>query len=188
MFLGPKLYISTRDARSVGTTCLHIDATEAINVLTYSTDNTKAALWLIYTPEDAPKLSNWLRSRFPNANPGDIIHQRWAFITPDMEEDILRDIGVQGFKFTQHVGEAVLIPAGAPHQVESSLITNIRSDPTLTLTFRFQTSLPASRLQPTSARPLALTPRSKSHKSGVTRAGLTSYSRLLCFGMPGHPW
>ncbi|KIP02480.1 hypothetical protein PHLGIDRAFT_57358, partial [Phlebiopsis gigantea 11061_1 CR5-6] len=49
----------------------------------------------------------------------DIIHQRWAFITPDMEEDILRDIGVQGFKFTQHVGEAVLIPAGAPHQVSN---------------------------------------------------------------------
>ena len=138
------MYMATCDTGTCGSTCLHVDATSAVNVMTYSGE-TGGAVWLIFKPGDASKLSQWLRGKYPDASPGDIIHQQWVFITDRMEDELLRDTGIHGFRFTQRVGDAVFIPAGAPHQV-IKLFVKLTIVPELYLSLQVSNQAPCIKI------------------------------------------
>ncbi|XP_041845764.1 lysine-specific demethylase 3B isoform X2 [Melanotaenia boesemani] len=166
--LGPKMYnayglISTED-RKVGTTNLHLDVSDAVNVMVYvgiphGDDNheeeadisgrqevmttieegdvdemTKrrvhegkekpGALWHIYAAKDAEKIRELLRKvgeEQGQENPPDHdpIHDQSWYLDQVLRRRLYEEYGVQGWSIVQFLGDAVFIPAGAPHQVHN---------------------------------------------------------------------
>ncbi|XP_047658232.1 lysine-specific demethylase 3B isoform X3 [Tachysurus fulvidraco] len=158
--LGPKMYnayglISTED-RKVGTTNLHLDVSDAVNVMVYvgvpQGDNdhenkvsttieegdvdemTKrrvyegkekpGALWHIYAAKDAEKIRELLRKvgeEQGQENPPDHdpIHDQSWYLDQVLRRRLYEEYGVQGWSIIQFLGDAVFIPAGAPHQVHN---------------------------------------------------------------------
>lgn len=49
----------------------------------------------------------------------DPIHDQCFYLTADLRKRLLEEYGVQGYTIAQCVGDAIFIPAGAPHQVYS---------------------------------------------------------------------
>ncbi|KAK3535412.1 hypothetical protein QTP70_016780 [Hemibagrus guttatus] len=158
--LGPKMYnayglISTED-RKVGTTNLHLDVSDAVNVMVYVgipkgdddhenkvsitieegdvDEMTKrrvyegkekpGALWHIYAAKDAEKIRELLRKvgeEQGQENPPDHdpIHDQSWYLDQVLRRRLLEEYGVQGWSIIQFLGDAVFIPAGAPHQVHN---------------------------------------------------------------------
>ncbi|KAI1903001.1 hypothetical protein AGOR_G00022680 [Albula goreensis] len=166
--LGPKMYnayglISMED-RKVGTTNLHLDVSDAVNVMVYVgipegegdhereaeltgykevmqtidegdvDEVTKrriyegkekpGALWHIYAAKDAEKIRELLRrvgEEQGQENPPDHdpIHDQSWYLDQVLRRRLLEEFGVQGWAIVQFLGDAVFIPAGAPHQVHN---------------------------------------------------------------------
>uniref|UniRef100_A0A3Q0SRP8 Lysine-specific demethylase n=1 Tax=Amphilophus citrinellus TaxID=61819 RepID=A0A3Q0SRP8_AMPCI len=166
--LGPKMYnayglISTED-RKVGTTNLHLDVSDAVNVMVYvgiphGEDNQEeeaeisgrkevlttieegdvdemtkrrvhegkekpGALWHIYAAKDAEKIRELLRKvgeEQGQENPPDHdpIHDQSWYLDQVLRRRLYEEYGVQGWSIVQFLGDAVFIPAGAPHQVHN---------------------------------------------------------------------
>uniref|UniRef100_A0A673FPP0 Lysine-specific demethylase n=1 Tax=Sinocyclocheilus rhinocerous TaxID=307959 RepID=A0A673FPP0_9TELE len=158
--LGPKMYnayglIYTED-RKVGTTNLHLDVSDAVNVMVYVgipegdgdhenkvmqtieegdvDDVTKrrvyeakekpGALWHIYAAKDAEKIRELLRKvgeEQGQENPPDHdpIHDQSWYLDQTLRRRLYEEYGVQGWSIVQFLGDAVFIPAGAPHQVHN---------------------------------------------------------------------
>ncbi|XP_028271586.1 lysine-specific demethylase 3B isoform X2 [Parambassis ranga] len=158
--LGPKMYnayglISTED-RKVGTTNLHLDVSDAVNVMVYVgipvgennqegevmttieegdvDEMTKrriyeghekpGALWHIYAAKDAEKIRELLRKvgeEQGQENPPDHdpIHDQSWYLDQGLRRRLYEEYGVQGWSIVQFLGDAVFIPAGAPHQVHN---------------------------------------------------------------------
>ena len=47
----------------------------------------------------------------------DPIHDQLIYLDTELRERMLQEYGVKGWTIVQCVGDAVFIPAGAPHQV-----------------------------------------------------------------------
>ncbi|XP_016361861.1 lysine-specific demethylase 3B-like isoform X5 [Sinocyclocheilus anshuiensis] len=158
--LGPKMYnayglIYTEDRR-VGTTNLHLDVSDAVNVMVYVgipegdsdqekkvmqtieegdvDDMTKrrvyeakekpGALWHIYAAKDAEKIRELLRKvgeEQGQENPPDHdpIHDQSWYLDQTLRRRLYEEYGVQVWSIVQFLGDAVFIPAGAPHQVHN---------------------------------------------------------------------
>uniref|UniRef100_A0A671NEB6 Lysine-specific demethylase n=1 Tax=Sinocyclocheilus anshuiensis TaxID=1608454 RepID=A0A671NEB6_9TELE len=166
--LGPKMYnayglIYTEDRR-VGTTNLHLDVSDAVNVMVYvgipegdSDQEKKAdlagfkevmqtieegdvddmtkrrvyeakekpgALWHIYAAKDAEKIRELLRKvgeEQGQENPPDHdpIHDQSWYLDQTLRRRLYEEYGVQVWSIVQFLGDAVFIPAGAPHQVHN---------------------------------------------------------------------
>uniref|UniRef100_A0A8C5MUA2 Lysine-specific demethylase n=1 Tax=Leptobrachium leishanense TaxID=445787 RepID=A0A8C5MUA2_9ANUR len=158
--LGPKMYnaygLITAEDRRVGTTNLHLDVSDAVNVMVYvgipvgefayddevvrtieegdADEVTKkrihegkekpGALWHIYAAKDAEKIRELLR-KFgdeqgqENPSDHDPIHDQSWYLDQSLRKRLLEDYGVQGWAIVQFLGDAVFIPAGAPHQVHN---------------------------------------------------------------------
>ncbi|NXE94982.1 KDM3B demethylase, partial [Menura novaehollandiae] len=158
--LGPKMYnaygLITAEDRRVGTTNLHLDVSDAVNVMVYvgipigegthddevlktidegdADDVTKqrihegrekpGALWHIYAAKDAEKIRELLRKvgeEQGQENPPDHdpIHDQSWYLDQTLRKRLYDEYGVQGWAIVQFLGDAVLIPAGAPHQVHN---------------------------------------------------------------------
>lgn len=158
--LGPKMYnaygLITAEDRRVGTTNLHLDVSDAVNVMVYvgipvgegSHDDevlktidegdvdevTKqrihkgkekpGALWHIYAAKDAEKIRELLRKvgeEQGQENPPDHdpIHDQSWYLDQVLRKRLHEEYGVQGWAIVQFLGDAVFIPAGAPHQVHN---------------------------------------------------------------------
>lgn len=111
------MYLATADRGDVGSTCLHLDATSAVNVLVHveGGQQTTGAKWTIFRREDANGLRAYLRVRYPEVQ-GDPIHSHSIFLTNE-DFEALKSEKIYPFLFEQTVGQAVLIPAGCAHQV-----------------------------------------------------------------------
>ncbi|XP_077465708.1 lysine-specific demethylase 3B isoform X1 [Stigmatopora argus] len=166
--LGPKMYnayglISTED-RKVGTTNLHLDVSDAVNVMVYvgiplregdmdkeadingrqevmttieegdvdemtkrrvyKANEKPGALWHIYAAKDAEKIRELLRKvgeEQGQENPldHDPIHDQSWYLDQVLRRRLYEEYGVQGWAIVQFLGDAVFIPAGAPHQVHN---------------------------------------------------------------------
>ncbi|KAH7316090.1 hypothetical protein KP509_21G078400 [Ceratopteris richardii] len=86
------------------------------------------AVWDIFRREDVPKLREYLRAHFqdfmhtqeqPLEHVDHPIHDQTIFLTEDHKRRLKNEFGVEAWTFEQHVGEAVFIPAGCPHQVRN---------------------------------------------------------------------
>ncbi|XP_025094129.1 probable JmjC domain-containing histone demethylation protein 2C isoform X4 [Pomacea canaliculata] len=160
--LGPKMYNAYGSAKypKEGTTNLHLDISDAVNVLVYvgvpsdgprgrkeheeaavkaideaGCDNiTKrrvrevheipGALWQIYDAHDADKIRDFLnkvaKERGETIEPDhDSIHDQSWYLDEELRERLLKEYGVQGYTIVQCLGDAIFIPAGAPHQVRN---------------------------------------------------------------------
>ncbi|CAM9739308.1 unnamed protein product [Lampetra fluviatilis] len=159
--LGPKMYnaygLALEGDRKVGTTNLHLDVSDAVNVMVYvgipETQNIDfhqealramdegdvdeatrrrvvegqekpGALWHIYAARDADKIRALLRKvgeEEGQENPPDHdpIHDQSWYLDRTLRQRLMEEHGVQGWAITQCLGDAVFIPAGAPHQVHN---------------------------------------------------------------------
>uniref|UniRef100_A0A1B6GKF8 [histone H3]-dimethyl-L-lysine(9) demethylase n=1 Tax=Cuerna arida TaxID=1464854 RepID=A0A1B6GKF8_9HEMI len=155
--LGPKMYSAYGSALhpSKGSTNLHLDVSDAVNVLVYvgisndSLDHSRAvyrvineacadrqtrrvqkktqlpgALWHIYAASDADKIRALLsrvaiergRTLEPHQDP---IHDQTWYLDIELRGRLLTEYGVEGYTIVQCLGDAIFIPAGAPHQVQN---------------------------------------------------------------------
>lgn len=159
--LGPKMYNAYGSPMhpTKGTTNLHLDISDAVNVMVYvgiprdnndeealikeafraideagcdiltrrrirDKEELPGAMWHIYAPRDADKIrdllnkvaiENGIRIR-PNHDP---IHDQSWYLDAELRERLYREYSVEGYPIAQCLGDAVFIPAGAPHQVRN---------------------------------------------------------------------
>ncbi|KAI0715183.1 hypothetical protein C8Q76DRAFT_768217 [Earliella scabrosa] len=121
--LGPKLYCalgSVVDDVHSGSTRLHLDMSDAVNILTYASTTYDGsaghATWHIFAPEDSKSIRAFLRARH-DARDGDPIHNQEYYLTPSMLRELEAQYSVRPYTIRQRVGQAVFIPAGCAHQV-----------------------------------------------------------------------
>ncbi|XP_077047837.1 lysine-specific demethylase hairless [Agelaius phoeniceus] len=90
------------------------------------------ALWHIFRAEDAPRIRDFLRKAaqesgqdaveppgFPLEPPGFHLEPPGLYLDPTLRRRLRDECGVSGWSLLQLPGDAVLVPAGAPHQVRS---------------------------------------------------------------------
>ncbi|KAJ4472037.1 hypothetical protein J3R30DRAFT_1021976 [Lentinula aciculospora] len=125
--LGPKMYnamASYQDHGSRGSTRLHMDMADALNVMTYAADcpdgSTGCAAWDLFRAEDSVKLRAYLKmKKLPGSSPMDPIHGQQVYLDEAMRKELAEEWGVYSFRVYQRPGEAVFIPAGCAHQVRN---------------------------------------------------------------------
>ncbi|XP_076294418.1 lysine demethylase 3 isoform X2 [Lasioglossum baleicum] len=82
------------------------------------------ALWHIYQARDADKIRDLLNAvaleRGARLEPHhDPIHDQSCYLDGPLRERLYREYGVEGYAIVQCLGDAVFVPAGAPHQVRN---------------------------------------------------------------------
>ncbi|KAJ2159124.1 hypothetical protein GGF46_003246 [Coemansia sp. RSA 552] len=146
--LGPKMYCaygSSDQEGGVGTTNLHCDMADAVNIMAYASrdflqrrnirvpgiwegqedqkgqeGNVAAAVWDIYPPETVANLRKYIRQEMGKESSGDPIHDQETFLTRPHRQALFEQYGASGagcYRVYQNPGDAVFIPAGAAHQV-----------------------------------------------------------------------
>lgn len=161
--LGPKMYNAYGSALhpTKGTTNLHLDISDAVNVMVYvgipkdtgdddshikeayraideagcdilqrrrvrEKNELPGALWHIYAPRDANKIRDLLNKvaieRGIRLEPNhDAIHDQSWYLDSELRKRLYTEYQVEGYPIAQCLGDAVFIPAGAPHQVRNLL-------------------------------------------------------------------
>ncbi len=82
------------------------------------------ALWHIYDPHDADKIRDLLNKVALEQGEEveshhDPIHDQSWYLDTVMRDRLLKEYNVVGYTIVQCFGDAVFIPAGAPHQVRN---------------------------------------------------------------------
>ncbi|XP_048748291.1 probable JmjC domain-containing histone demethylation protein 2C isoform X3 [Ostrea edulis] len=88
------------------------------------TNEVPGALWHIYDAMDADKIRDFLnkvgKERGEEIEPHhDPIHDQSWYLDVDLQNRLYKEYGVLGYTIVQCMGDAVFIPAGAPHQVKN---------------------------------------------------------------------
>ncbi|KAL6508314.1 hypothetical protein OROHE_021856 [Orobanche hederae] len=87
-----------------------------------------AAVWDIFRRQDVPKISEYLqkhRKEFRHHNNTFVdsvvhpIHDQIFYLDEKHKKQLKDEFDVEAWTFEQHLGEAVFIPAGCPHQVRN---------------------------------------------------------------------
>ncbi|XP_041980199.1 uncharacterized protein LOC121733870 isoform X2 [Aricia agestis] len=152
--LGPKMYTAYGGAG--GTTNLHLDVSDAVNVMVHASapadaperareaqraadeagvdvlsrrrarQRPPAALWHIYAARDADKIRDFLvraeleRGARPRPQHDPVHDQTW-YLDAALRRRLYDEYDVEGYAILQCPGDAVFVPAGAPHQVRNLL-------------------------------------------------------------------
>ncbi|KAG6416271.1 hypothetical protein SASPL_123697 [Salvia splendens] len=91
-------------------------------------DDDSGALWDIFRQQDVPKLEEYLKRHFKefrhiygNLLPEVIhpIHDQTIYLTSEHKKRLKEEYGIEPWTFVQRLGDAVIIPAGCPHQVRN---------------------------------------------------------------------
>ncbi|GAV66193.1 JmjC domain-containing protein/WRC domain-containing protein [Cephalotus follicularis] len=86
------------------------------------------AVWDIFRRQDVPKLIEYLKkhhkefrdiSNLPVNSVVHPIHDQTLYINERHKKQLKEEFNVEAWTFEQHLGEAVFIPAGCPHQVRN---------------------------------------------------------------------
>ncbi|XP_065185344.1 uncharacterized protein LOC135815918 [Sycon ciliatum] len=77
------------------------------------------ALWHIYSAADAETIRDFLRQSHNSACALDPIHDQCYYLNDTLRQQLRDQKGVVGHEIVQCLGDAVFIPAGAPHQVQN---------------------------------------------------------------------
>ncbi|KAJ7743727.1 hypothetical protein DFH07DRAFT_869890 [Mycena maculata] len=123
--LGPKMYnayANLTDRDSKGTTQLHIDMLDALNIMTYASLDSEnkdgRAVWDLFRAQDSNKIRRFLQAKFPK-NSGDPIHGQEVYLDDNAWRDLWTEHGVKSYRVYQTPGDAIFIPAGCAHQVRN---------------------------------------------------------------------
>lgn len=161
--LGPKMYVAYSSAQTpkAGTTNLHVDISDALNVMLYvgQDQSTKqsinkieedddmirilrsincdelqinryrkgekiGAIWHLFLPQHSDRIRAFLTmidiengiQPLPGHDP---IHDQSHYINTELLARLKDECDVDSFTVIQYLGDAVFIPAGAPHQVRN---------------------------------------------------------------------
>jgi lysine-specific demethylase 3 len=123
--LGPKMYIAhaSSDARNgQGTTKLHLDITDAVNIMTFAAESKTAkerggaAVWDIFPADATDKLRTFLRTTSSKPVDDPVLRQTFYISIPQLEQ-LRNEYGIVPWRIYQNPGDAVFIPAGCAHQV-----------------------------------------------------------------------
>jgi len=117
---GPKVYMALASKQVdgySGSTRLHCDLCDAVNLMVYSSPPEGTALWHIFKVCDVNKIRIYIQDAFNHLQQDDPIHSQRYYLGPTKLEELKAMHGVVPFVIHQRVGEAVFIPAGCPHQV-----------------------------------------------------------------------
>ncbi|TDL29141.1 hypothetical protein BD410DRAFT_757791 [Rickenella mellea] len=122
--LGPKMYnafASTEAPGSKGSTRLHMDMADAVNIMLHSekcaNGNPGCAAWDVFRAEDSSTIRKFLRKLFKGTYHNDPIHAQMFYLDSDLRQKLYDEFGVKSWRIYQQPGEAVFIPAGCAHQV-----------------------------------------------------------------------
>jgi len=122
--IGPKMYnamASSDTPGTKGTTRLHMDMADAVNVMLCSAPTPDGkpggALWDIYDASDAGKIRDFLKSKFKGKFQNDPIHSQMFYLDCDLRKELHEEFGVKSYRIYQKPGDVVFIPAGCAHQV-----------------------------------------------------------------------
>ncbi|KAJ4905536.1 Transcription factor jumonji (jmjC) domain-containing protein [Raphanus sativus] len=86
------------------------------------------AVWDIFRREDVPKLAEYLKRHKhefhhlynePVESVIHPIHDQSMFLNESQKKQLKKEFDIEPWTFVQHLGEAVFIPAGCPHQVRN---------------------------------------------------------------------
>lgn len=123
MYLGQ---VSVSDWFWLCTTKLHMDMTDAYNVMQFAAKCLDGkpgyALWHIFEAKDAFLLRKFLREACGFTGYGDPIHSQTVYLTPQLLKTLFTTYGVRPFTIHQYPGDIVFIPAYCAHQVWTVLI------------------------------------------------------------------
>ena len=132
---------SSQEPGSKGSTRLHMDMADALNVMLYASkckDGTEGyAVWDLFRAEDSDKLRGFLRKKFGQAKGGgqglpgmgggggsggiviahDPIHGQQFYLDVELRQALYDECGVKSYRVYQRPGDGVFIPAGCAHQV-----------------------------------------------------------------------
>lgn len=123
---GPKIYAAQatpNDSGNQGTTRLHMDWFDAVNVMMWSLQNEDgspgSALWHMFPTTSVPILSDYIFRTRPDVKKGDYnpILLQSVYLTSSDLQALREQFNVIPWTVEQRVGEAIFIPAGVPHQV-----------------------------------------------------------------------
>lgn len=84
------------------------------------------ALWHIYHASDADAIRDLLikvsvEHGIPLEQCSDPIHDQSHYLDDNLRERLFKEYGVKGYTIVQCYGDAIFIPAGAPHQVQCTI-------------------------------------------------------------------
>jgi lysine-specific demethylase 3 len=132
--LGPKMYnalASDERAGSMGSTRLHMDIADAVNVMLHASHAPCAsaearaqppcAAWDLFRAEDADVVRVFLRERFGGRADEDPIHAQKYYLDAELRRALWEQHGVMSHRVYQRPGDVVFIPAGCAHQVRAPL-------------------------------------------------------------------
>ena len=103
----------------ISSTNLHQDMADAVNIMVYAYPPGSCALWDIFSAGDSLRISDYLQKRYQEHNRGHPIHSQQYYLQ-DNDLKILATQGVRPYTIKQCKGQAIMIPAGCPHQVSLS--------------------------------------------------------------------
>lgn len=146
--LGPKMYNSmatSQEPGSKGSTRLHMDMADALNVMLYSSpcpDGSPGyAVWDLFRADDSDKIRAFIRKKFAPGNSvntasktqssaekalalqaqqmaiHDPIHSQQFYLDVALRKELFEGHGVKSYRIYQRPGDGVFIPAGCAHQV-----------------------------------------------------------------------
>jgi len=107
---------SFQDDAHSGSTCLHCDLCDAINIMVFSSPSNGTALWHIFKAANSCKIWAYIWKLY-NCTLNDPIHSQCYYLGPPNLERLQKEFGVVPYTIHQSVREAVFIPAGCAHQV-----------------------------------------------------------------------
>ncbi|BFZ64625.1 hypothetical protein YB2330_005775 [Saitoella coloradoensis] len=134
--LGPKMYnayASSDEEGGAGTTNLHLDMTDAVNIMTYSAGNAPegregCAVWDIFPAEATGVLREFIKTEIIKEGKGvkggegvrdidDPVLRQMFYLTRPHLALLRAKYGIRPHRIYQSPGDAVFIPAGCAHQV-----------------------------------------------------------------------
>lgn len=112
---------SFESAGSKGSTRLHMDMADAVNIMTYASTTPDgrpgSAAWDLFRAQDAEKLRTFLRRKFKGSYQHDPIHSQQFYLDAQLRKELYDTHGIKSHRVYQRPGEAIFIPAGCAHQV-----------------------------------------------------------------------